>query len=158
MISYQLHLGDCLQYMAGMADGSVDAVITDPPYGIGICDRSDGGGVCSVKSGNKNYGRTVWDKDRPRKEYFENILMVSGVAVIWGGNYFSDYLPPKMGWLVWDKGQRNFSLADCELAWTSMDKATRIFDYSRARANKEDKEHPTQKPVALMKWCFEQLP
>lgn len=72
-----------------------------------------------------------------------------------GGNYFADVLPPKMCWLVWDKGQRDFSLADGELAWTSFDKALRIKTYSRANANRENKIHPTQKPIELLKWCID---
>ena len=63
-------------------------------------------------------------------------------------------LPAKMGWLAWDKGQRDFSLADGELAWTSFDKALRIFTYSRGAALQDGKQHPTQKPEALMRWCL----
>ena len=83
------------------------------------------------------------------------MLRVSKNQIIWGGNYFTDYLPPSQGWLVWNKGQRNFSLADGELAWTSFDKALRIFDYSRVQALKDGKIHPTQKPLSLMEWCIE---
>jgi site-specific DNA-methyltransferase (adenine-specific) len=72
--------------------------------------------------------------------------------VIWGGNYF--ILPPSMGWLVWDKGQREFSLADAELAWTSEQRATRVFNYSRGKAVQDGKQHPTQKPEALMAWVL----
>ena len=78
--------------------------------------------------------------------------------IIWGGNYFTDYLPPTMQWLVWDKGQRDFSLADCEFAWSSQNKAARIFNYARGKAVKDGKEHPTQKPVQLMQWCLEFFP
>jgi site-specific DNA-methyltransferase (adenine-specific) len=60
-----------------------------------------------------------------------------------------------MRWLIWDKGQRNFSLADCELAWTSSQKASRVFTFSRAEALKDKKQHPTQKPIALMEWCLD---
>ena len=86
-------------------------------------------------------------------------MRVSKKQIIWGGNYFTDYLPPKMGWIVWNKMQRNFSLADGELAWTSFNKALRIFDMSRAGAlinnNKTGKRfHPTQKPIALYKWLL----
>ena len=71
-----------------------------------------------------------------------------------GGNYFTDHLPPTMRWLIWDKGQRGFSLADCEVAWTSQNNAMRIFDYARAKALQDGKKHPTQKPIALMEWCL----
>lgn len=60
-----------------------------------------------------------------------------------------------MRWLIWDKGQREFSLADFEMAWSSENKASRIFDYSRAKARLDGKVHPTQKPVALFEWCIE---
>jgi len=75
-----------------------------------------------------------------------------------GGNYFTYYLPPSMQWLVWDKGQRDFSLADCEFAWSSQSGAARIFDYARGKALQDGRVHPTQKPVELMKWCLEFLP
>jgi DNA modification methylase len=75
--------------------------------------------------------------------------------IIWGGNYFSDYLPPTMGWLVWDKGQRGFSLADGEMAWTSFNNAMRIKEYSRAKANQEEKHHATQKPIEVIQWAIE---
>jgi len=93
----------------------------------------------------------------PPPECFELILKAAPFQIIWGGNYFTDLLPPTMQWLVWDKGQRDFSLADCEFAWSSQQKAARIFDYPRARALQDGKEHPTQKPIALMKWCIDML-
>lgn len=79
---------------------------------------------------------------------------ISKNQVIWGGNYFSDYLPTSQGWYFWDKGQRSFSLADGELAWTSYDRALRVFEYPRAKALQDGKEHPTQKPVELFEWCL----
>lgn len=82
------------------------------------------------------------------------MLAKSKHQIIWGGNYFTDLLPPRMRWLVWDKGQREFSLADVEMAWTSQQKAARAFDYPRALALRDGKQHPTQKPVELMRWCL----
>lgn len=76
---------------------------------------------------------------------------VSDQQIIWGGNYFTDFLPPTMRWLVWDKGQRDFSLADFEMAWCSQ---ARLFNYPRAKALQDGKEHPTQKPIEVMKWCM----
>jgi DNA modification methylase len=78
--------------------------------------------------------------------------------IIWGGNYFTDYLPPTMHWLIWDKGQRDFSLADFEIAWGSQRRAARIIDYARAKAVRDGKQHPTQKPVEVMEWCLQELP
>ena len=86
------------------------------------------------------------------------MLACSKAQIIWGGNYFTDYLPPTMQWLVWDKGQRDFSLADCEFAWSSQNKAARIFNYGRGKAVRDGKEHPTQKPIELMAWCLDFLP
>ena len=152
MTDVKLYLGDCLEVMRGMPDKSVDAVITDPPYGI---DHIHAGGR-SIKNGwNTSLYHGDWDIDRPSADYFYEIQRVANVVVVWGGNYFSDYLPPSMRWLVWDKGQRNFSLADFEMAWTNQRRASRIFDYPRSRALRDGKVHPTQKPIDLMKWCFD---
>lgn len=145
-----LYLGDCMDILPTLH--RVDAVITDPPYGI---DYGNAGGF---SSGWKDWrGKVDWDSERPKKEIFSIMLGCCNSAIIWGGNYFSDFLPPTMQWLVWDKGQRNFSLADCEFAWSSQNKAARIFDYARGKAAQDGKEHPTQKPIALMKWCIEQI-
>ncbi len=149
----RLILGDCLDVMPTL--GRVDAVVTDPPYGIGADEAA---AKNKGKWGWVNYGETSWDRERPDAKIFEECLKASRDQIIWGGNYFADLLPPKMRWLIWDKGQRDFSLADVEMAWTSQDKASRAFDYPRALALKDGKQHPTQKPVALMGWCLGFLP
>jgi hypothetical protein len=152
----RLYAGDCLAVLPTLEAGSVDAIVTDPPYGIRVGDRSDGG-VASVKSGSKSYGRTEWDRAPAPPEFFELALSYQVPTVIWGGNYFA--LPPSPSWLVWDKGQRNFSFADAELAWTNLGKAVRIFDCPRGRLVAEGhKWHPTQKPLSLMIWCMSFLP
>lgn len=156
--------GDCLDVMRDWHDDSVDLVLTDPPYGIGADVAQNNAALSRIKADGKSkagrgwklYEWTEWDKVRPEYNDFLLILRVGKNQVIWGGNYFADYLPPSQGWLVWNKGQRNFSLADGELAWTSYDKALRIFDYSRGKMlPTDDRKHPTQKPLALMKWCVE---
>jgi DNA modification methylase len=144
-----LYLGDCRDILPTLP--KVDAVITDPPYGIGA-DTHAG----PESSGWKQYGEGGWDNERPPREVFDLIAVAGKVAIVWGGNYFADLLPPTMQWLVWDKGQRDFSLADCEFAWSSQKRAARIFTYSRGAALQDGKEHPTQKPVALMEWCIAQ--
>ena len=148
-----LRLGDCLEILPTLADNSVDAVITDPPYGINIIH---GGG--RGMNGWTDYGdQGRWDEAKPSQELFDHLLRIGKVVIIWGGNYFTDMLPPTSQWLIWDKGQRNFSLADFEMAWSSQQRGSRIYDLSRARALQDGKQHPTQKPVSLMKWCIEQV-
>ena len=149
-----LYLGDCREVMASWPECfRVDAVVTDQPYGINHARNRN-----SQKDGWRDYPGAGWDQERPERPLFDSILARSADQIIWGGNYFTDYLPPTMQWLVWDKGQRDFSLADCEFAWSSQRKAARIFDYPRGRALLEGKEHPTQKPVELMEWCLGFLP
>ena len=148
-----LYQGDCKDILPDL--GLVDAVVTDPPYGINAdkeVSKNKG------KWGWKYYGETEWDEKRPNKTLFKLILKKSSNHIIWGGNYFTDCLPPSMRWLIWDKGQRDFSLADFEMAWTSQNKASRIFNYSRSKALQDVKKHPTQKPLALMEWCLAFFP
>lgn len=135
--------------------GGYEAVLTDPPYGIGADEASHKN---QGKYGWTDFGATTWDRDRPSRVVFDALIACSKDQIIWGGNYFADLLPPSMGWLAWDKGQRGFSLADFELAWTSQQRAARMFTLPRANALADGKEHPTQKPLALMKWCIELLP
>lgn len=151
----KIHLGDCLEFMRELPDKCVDLVLTDPPYGIDyggqLKGKGDGKGG-SDKYGWKSYNSPDWDKERPSYKVFKEIQRVSKNQIIWGGNYFADLLPPSQGWIFWDKGQREFSLADGELAWTSYDKALRAFDYPRAAALQDGKIHPTQKPLQLIKF------
>lgn len=144
-----LYLGDCMDILPTL--DKVDAVITDPPYGIGA-DKHAG----KSENGWTQWDISGWDSERPNLEVLKTIYKFGKVSIIWGGNYFTDVLPPSMQWLVWDKGQRGFSLADCEFAWSSQNNAARVFDYARALAMQDGKQHPTQKPIALMKWCIEQ--
>ena len=144
----RLILGDCLQVMKEL--GRFDAVVTDPPYGIAADENP--------VRGSKKHEKKGWDKYRPHKDIFDLIINMSEEKIIWGGNYFTDFLPPTMRWLAWDKQQGDFSLADFELAWTSQNKAARIFRMSRGKANTDGKQHPTQKPIALMEWCLGFLP
>lgn len=136
-----------------LPDKSVDLLLTDPPYAIDIVRQLVKKDPYQ-KHGYKSWDLKEWDKERPSKKDFEEMIRVSKNQIIWGGNYFADLLPASQGWLVWNKGQRDFSLADGELAWTSYDKALRIFDYSRAQALRDGKIHPTQKPVALFEWIL----
>ena len=136
-----------------LPDKCVDLLLTDPPYAINITSQLVKKDPYH-KHGYKSWELKEWDNERPTKEDFAEMIRISKNQVIWGGNYFADLLPASQGWFVWNKGQRDFSLADGELAWTSFDKALRIFDFSRAQALKDGKIHPTQKPVALFEWIL----
>lgn len=143
---------DNMKLMARYEDNHFDLAIVDPPYGIGANKEKE-------HNGWKSYGVKEWDNEIPKKEYFEELKRVSKNQIVWGGNYMTEFLPPKMCWLLWDKGQRDFSLADGELAWTSFNKAMRIFTMPRATAMKDAKEnggkiHATQKPVKLYEWLL----
>ena len=135
-----------------------ELLLTDPPYGIDyggmLKGKGDGKGGAD-KNGWKSYGAPEWDKSKPESGVLQYLCQITDNQIIWGGNYFTDDLPPTMGWLIWDKGQRGFSLADGEMAWTSFNNALRIKEYARAKANREEKNHPTQKPIEIMSWCFE---
>lgn len=150
-----LYLGDCAEILPII--GKVDAVITDPPYGLGMQSRADGGGVTSKASGARLYERSEWDSAPPDKSIIDTLRDISGTQIIWGANHFSDLLPASSQWLIWNKIQRNFSLADCEMAWTSQPRAARVFDCSRAQTQIDGLLHPTQKPISLMAWCIEQI-
>lgn len=152
--NHRLMCGDStsIDAVEKLIDGAkIDLIHTDSPYGIGY------GG--SMKLGQAKHGWKQhsggWDEERPPKEFFDLAEAQCADRIIWGGNYFSDLLPPTMGWLVWDKGQRGFSLADGEMAWTSFNNAMRIKEYARAKANREEKHHATQKPIELIEWALE---
>jgi DNA modification methylase len=141
-----LYLGDCMDVMPTL--DKVDAVVTDPPYGIG----EDGGRFRARKGQNIRVIPKVsnWDSGTPTKEVFDTILFLSTEQIIWGGNYFADKLPVSKGWLYWQKLMGG-DFADGELAWTSRDKALREFTMcNKVKGN----EHPTQKPIELMQWCL----
>jgi len=140
---------DCLEAMRQMPDKAFDLAIVDPPFGLNITKIWG-----SEANGYKQWAKKEWDAAIPSASYFSELLRVSKNQIIWGGNYFTEHLPPTMCWLIWDKGQRDFSMADGEMAWCSFDKAMRLFTYARASANAEGRIHPTQKPVALYKWLL----
>jgi len=149
---------DCLDFMKRLPDKCIDVIITDPPYGIRAdMNQQKAGGSCGWRKYNIE---TDWDLEIPRKEIFDEMFRVSKNQIIWGGNYFTEFLPARMGWLIWDKGQRDFSLADGELAWTSFNKALRIFSMSRSQFKhglNEKRQHPTQKPLKLGIWILDIL-
>jgi len=158
----QITEADCEEVLAQLPDKCVDLVLTDPPYGIGAdkaartaaLQRIAANGKTKAGRGWALYDETDWDSAPPSANTFKEIRRVSKNQIVWGGNYFTEHLPPSMGWFFWDKGQRDFSLADGELAWSSFNRALRVFSYSRAAALQEGKCHPTQKPVPLFNWLL----
>jgi len=141
---------DNMELMARYPDKYFDLAIVDPPYGIGAENHAG-----KKENGWKQWDIKNWDNKIPNKKYFEELKRVSKNQIVWGGNYMTEYLKPSMGWIIWDKGQRDFSLADGEMAWTSFNKAMRIWEYARAKTISDNKIHPTQKPVALYKWLLD---
>lgn len=150
-----LLLGDCRDILPTL--GKVDAVVTDPPYGIGESaakNRTRGGkGVKAT-----DYGADAWDEEPCPPPVLEWVLANSRWQIIFGGNYFP--LPPTSCWLVWDK-ENTGDFADAEMAWTNLPKAIRLKRHmwnGMLRKDREERFHLTQKPVAVMQWCLSHLP
>ena len=146
---------DCMDLMADKPDKHYSLACCDPPYSR-MCNLQGG----SSKKMEHGWGELwvpqkheEWNKTPP-PEYFSDLLRVSGNQIIWGGNYFIEYLSNSSCFIIWDKGQRDFSLADAELAWASFDKPVRVFNYSRAQNNRTDRIHISQKPVPLYLWLL----
>ena len=127
-----------------------DWCITDPPYGIGI----DGQKLYinkNPKHNRKEFEHKGWDKGIPDKNIFDLMFKLSENQIVFGANYFNEYLPQgKKGWVVWDKGQRDLTMSDCELIYTNTNNPTRIITYNRVELLKDGTIHPTQKPIALL--------
>ena len=146
-LTVDLYCADCLDVLPTL--GKVDAVVTDPPYGI--ADVWKGGGSHGWASAlAQTPERNSWDKTPATKAHIGAILAVSQEQIIWGGNYFE--LPVSRGWLAWVKPERGFSLSEVELAWTNHDAVARVYE---CRRSDPDREHPTQKPRELMMWCIQ---
>ena len=146
---------DCMELLKQTPDNYYSLSLVDPPYGIGAENHAG-----KKENGWNQFDIKQWDSSIPSEEYFNELFRVSKNQVIWGGNYMTEFLKPSMGWVIWDKGQRGFSLADGEMAWTSFNKAMRIFEFSRASCIKSnntalEKFHPTAKPYELYKWLLD---
>lgn len=154
---WTMHLGDCLEIMRGMPDRAFDAVVTDPPYGLG---EARGKNKSRTRAGipARDYGVSDWDDHPASPEQIAEMRRVSRWQVIFGGNYF--VLPPSACWLVWDK-LNSGDFADCELAWTNLKRAVRRIAWrwnGMIREGNEPRYHPTQKPVGVMLWTLGWLP
>ena len=134
-----LYLGDCLEILPTLP--KVDAVITDPPYGIGI----------AANPFRQKHEVMAWDNSPASEEHIHACISAGANCLIWGGNYFD--LPPTQGFLIWDKVQPEvFSSAMVEYAWTNLNKPAKLF---RRHVVSYEKHHPTTKPMELMVWCVE---
>ena len=151
---------DCIAGMKRFPDKHFELAIVDPPYGsdniIGGYTSNKGGGMYK-----KNYNAALWDQPRPGPEYFTELFRVSKNQIIWGANHYISMMPIDAScWIVWDKDTFKSHFADCELAWTSFPTAVRKFKFRWSgfmQGNMKDKEnriHPTQKPVQLYKWLL----
>jgi site-specific DNA-methyltransferase (adenine-specific) len=154
----QIIRGDCLEVMKEMPDKCVDLVLTDPPYGIG--ESNEKNSTRGNAAAATDFGHYEWDKERLRKEYFDEIFRISKYAVIFGGNYYTDYFNRSDKWIIWDKrtdDKYTCDFADCELAWTNLKGQSRMIRYlwhGMIQQNMKDKEkrlHPTQKPLYVIK-------
>ena len=145
---------DCMELMKQYPDKYFSLAVIDPPYGLDLANMNMGIGKSkkASKIQNRKWKPKDWDKETPSKEYFDELFRVSKNQIIWGGNYFD--LPPCKNYIIWDKEiPEGLSFADCEMAWTSFDKAPKICRYS-AYLDKNSKFHPTQKPIYLYSYIL----
>lgn len=143
---------DCLPAMREYPNKYFELAIVDPPYGIG---RDGSVRTTSKHGGRKAHAHKGWDEMTPDETYFSELFRVTKDQIIWGANYMTKFLPPSMGWIFWDKGQRICN-SDGELAFSSFERALRVVEYNRVELLIEpgDTIHPTQKPIKLYKWLI----
>jgi site-specific DNA-methyltransferase (adenine-specific) len=135
---------DCREILPLLEPGSIDLVLTDPPYGIGI----------AANPFRQKHERSTWDDARPTDSLIAETVAFGKHAIVWGGNYFD--LPPTQRFFVWDKVQpEDFSSAMCEMAWSNIPGPAKMF---KRHVVSYEKNHPTQKPVELMRWCIDFAP
>lgn len=159
----ELYLGDCREILPTL--GKVDAVVTDPPYGIAFSHNgNDRSGIGKGKYATKFAGVSIvgdGESFDPRP-----LLSLAETVILWGGNHFANALPPSASWFIWDKraaSKHTNDFADCEMAWTNKKGVARVFRHQwdgmmKASERGEPRCHPTQKPIELMRWCLQQIP
>jgi len=155
MSNIELIHGDCMEGMKKYPDNYFDVAIVDPPYGLGIDGQKES--ICkNPKHNRKAHTFKSWDNAIPKQEYFDELERISKNQIVWGANYFVSHLKHgTKGWVIWDKGQRIVRMSDCELAYSSFNKPTRIITFNRGLiAQKGGSIHPTQKPVKLYEWIL----
>jgi len=144
---------DCMELMKEFPANHFDLAVVDPPYGIGISGQKKN--KRGKKSDRKYHEDKGWDNQPPNAEYFKELKRVSKNQIIWGANYFVEHISHgSKGWIVWDKGQHGLTMSDCELAYSSFNRATRVKVINRGQLNADGTIHPTQKPVKLYDWIF----
>jgi site-specific DNA-methyltransferase (adenine-specific) len=155
----ELHLADCRDVLPTLS--GVDALVSDPPYGIGFCHGAGGDGIGGGKYVSRFNGIPVVGDDKPFDP--SDLLGAAPITVLWGGNHFADRLPSNSCWLVWDKreGHTRNDFADCEMAWTNLRGVARLKRHywngmMRASEKGIPRVHPTQKPIAVMEWVLEE--
>ncbi len=145
---------DCMELMARYPDKYFDLAVVDPPYGINRSGQTETF-TKNPKHKRKHFENKGWDLSIPEMQYFTELFRVSQNQIIWGANYFTQYLPSSMGWIFWDKGQ-DLSMSDGELAFSSYEKALRRVKINRGQLMVEGGTiHPTQKPIKLYDFCFD---
>ena len=149
---------DCMEYMATLPDKAFDLALVDPPY-MDVFNTSNWVETCAKQ--NKYISDThILTNNKPKIDYFDELIRVSKNQIIWGGNYFSDCLDISRAWIVWYKSKQDNYFSDAELAWTSFDRVLKVFEWrwsgmlQQNMKNKERRIHPTQKPVALYEWLL----
>lgn len=176
MLDFGFYNLDCMDGMKEFPDKFFDLAVCDPPYGINIGSATMGAGGGKAPHTNRSAARSRSDRggavitpkiykafddsSTPDAAYFSELERVSKHRIIFGGNYFLDYLGKTSCLITWDKKRRGMNFADCEIAWTDFNEPCRIFDYKwngMLQENMKEKEyriHPTQKPVALYEWIL----
>jgi DNA modification methylase len=154
-----IYHGDCLEIMPHLP--KVDLVLTDPPYGVKRDKGFGGFGGFGSPIARRKHNDDNWDTERPSKEYFDLMIEISNIAIIFGGNYFADMLPQGKHWIVWDKKNTMPTFGDCELIWTnimrnSVKKIT--YEWNGLIGKEKFRSHPTQKPLGLLKLIIEVYP
>ena len=150
----EVHLEDCTKALKRFTDNFFDVAIVDPPYGIGRSGQTETF-TKNPKHKRKHFADKGWDNETPASEYWNELFRVSKNQIVWGANYFTEYLPPSMGWIFWDKGQ-DLSMSDGELAYTSFNRALRRVKINRGQLMVEGGTiHPTQKPIKLYDWIIQ---
>ena len=156
--SSEVYLEDCVTALKRYADNHFDLAIVDPPYGINMAMGHKG----SAKRGDKNRHKSFagGDSEIPNEEYFNELKRVSKNQIIWGANYMIEHLKPTPCFIVWDKVQpEDFSMAMCEVAWTSFYSPAKLFKKVAkggflTNGTIDQRIHPTQKPVYLYDWIL----